>query len=254
MTGQAVSGTAVLLLRLDGPLQSWGTDSKFETRATDDMPSKSGICGLLAAALGRPRDADVSDLAALKFGTRADREGRVLDEFQMARSIGYPDGQAKFHKDVYKVPDGYANLSHKHYLMDAVFLAGLEGDVLFLDELRQALLRPVYPLYLGRRCCPPVGPVFHDIRDGRLMDVLETEPMLCRPARGQDRGMVRYEADCDDRTGCIRRDVPVSYDPKGRTYGYRHVVSGYFDKSSGGAPDAEHDPMRGLPVETKGGE
>lgn len=46
---------ATLLLRLAAPLQSWGSDSKFETRKTDREPTKSGVVGLLAAALGLRR-------------------------------------------------------------------------------------------------------------------------------------------------------------------------------------------------------
>ena len=48
---------AVLLLRLSAPLQAWGTEnSKFEIRKTGREPSKSGIVGLLAAALGIRRN------------------------------------------------------------------------------------------------------------------------------------------------------------------------------------------------------
>lgn len=46
---------ATLLLRLAAPLQSWGIDSKFDTRKTEREPSKSGVMGLLAAALGYKR-------------------------------------------------------------------------------------------------------------------------------------------------------------------------------------------------------
>ena len=42
---------ATLLLRLAAPLQAWGADSKFETRKTNREPTKSGVIGLLAAAL-----------------------------------------------------------------------------------------------------------------------------------------------------------------------------------------------------------
>ena len=45
---------ATLLLRLAAPLQAWGADSKFETRKTNREPTKSGVIGLLAAALGLP--------------------------------------------------------------------------------------------------------------------------------------------------------------------------------------------------------
>ena len=62
---------ATLLLRLAAPLQSWGSSSKFEIRATEKMPTKSGVVGMLAAALGWKRDADLSSLSKLKFGVRA---------------------------------------------------------------------------------------------------------------------------------------------------------------------------------------
>ena len=54
-----------LLMRLAGPMQSWGTQSQFRERDTGLEPSKSGVIGLLCAALGRPREESVADLAAL---------------------------------------------------------------------------------------------------------------------------------------------------------------------------------------------
>jgi CRISPR system Cascade subunit CasD len=38
---------AVLLLRLAGPMQAWGTQSRFVNRDTELEPSKSGVIGLL---------------------------------------------------------------------------------------------------------------------------------------------------------------------------------------------------------------
>lgn len=68
---------ATLLLRLAAPLQSWGSDSKFETRKTDREPTKSGVVGLLAAALGLRRD-DTEGLAPAERPAlcRAGRPGR----------------------------------------------------------------------------------------------------------------------------------------------------------------------------------
>ena len=68
---------AVLLLRLDAPLQSWGNDdSKFETRKTWREPSKSGVIGMIAAALGYKRyeTEKILELYKLRFGVRVDRE------------------------------------------------------------------------------------------------------------------------------------------------------------------------------------
>ena len=134
---------ATLLLRLAAPLQAWGSDSKFETRKTDREPTKSGVVGLLAAALGLRRD-DTEGLArlnGLRFAVRADQEGSLLVDFHTAKS-----------RDT-------SYVTYRHYLQDAVFLAGLEsGDEALLRELEAALRHPVYPLYLGRRSCPPTLP------------------------------------------------------------------------------------------------
>ncbi len=69
---------STLLLRLAGPLQAWGTESRFNTRQTGPLPSKSGVIGLLAAALGLSRDADLSALRELRFGVRTDQSGELL--------------------------------------------------------------------------------------------------------------------------------------------------------------------------------
>ena len=66
-----------LLLRLAAPMQSWGVASKYTTRDTAMGPSKSGVIGLLAAALGRGRDESIEDLAGLKFGVRADQPANL---------------------------------------------------------------------------------------------------------------------------------------------------------------------------------
>ena len=73
---------ATMLLRLAAPLQAWGADSKFETRKTAREPTKSGVIGLLAAALGLRRDETepLTRLAGLRFGVRVEREGQQRGE------------------------------------------------------------------------------------------------------------------------------------------------------------------------------
>lgn len=79
-----------LLARLAGPLQSWGTRGRFTHRDTQDHPTKSGFIGMLAAALGRERDADISDLSALRFAVRADRPGVPIRDFHIVGGGQYP--------------------------------------------------------------------------------------------------------------------------------------------------------------------
>ena len=143
---------ATLLLRLAAPLQAWGADSKFETRKTAREPTKSGVIGLLAAALGLRRDETepLTRLAQLRFGVRVEREGQLLVDFHMARNE---------EKD-------RSYVTYRHYLEDAVFLVGLESeDTALLQELAEALTHPVFPLYLGRRACPPTLPLCLGLRE-----------------------------------------------------------------------------------------
>ena len=74
----------VLILRLEGALQSWGTRSRFDNRDSGFMPTKSGVIGFIACAMGLPRGDDrILELdAALRMGVRADRPGTMMVDYQ----------------------------------------------------------------------------------------------------------------------------------------------------------------------------
>ena len=162
---------STLLLRLAGPMQSWGTQSRFSVRDTGQEPSKSGVVGLVAAALGRPRDQDISDLAALRMGVRVDQEGRVSKDFHTALNVIRADGSRS----------NDAVISNRYYLADANFLVALEsGDDTLLDQINHAVANPYWPLCLGRKAFPIGVPVFIPggfQRNSNLETALSTFPM-----------------------------------------------------------------------------
>ena len=94
-------------------MQSWGTQSRYRRRDSGHEPSKSGVIGLIAAALGRARTEPVDDLARLNFAVRVDAPGTLLRDYQTA-------------KDWATDPNGAASLSTRYYLSDAVFVAAVE--------------------------------------------------------------------------------------------------------------------------------
>src|SRR5690606_40565014 len=81
-----------LRMRFAGPMQSWGTRSRFDHRDTEVAPSKSGVIGLVAAALGRHRDEPIGDLASLRLGVRLDREGVLMRDYHTAKDVVKADG------------------------------------------------------------------------------------------------------------------------------------------------------------------
>lgn len=158
---------SVLVLQLAGPLQSWGAAARFARRTTEAAPTKSGVIGLLAAAQGRERTQDLTDLARLRFAVRVDQPGTRIRDYQTAH-----------HFDTGKSMP----VSERFYLADAVFVAAVEGEDTTIEGLHQALRTPVFLPYLGRRSCPPSRPVELGVRTGRgLEDVLSTEPWQASP-------------------------------------------------------------------------
>ncbi|MDT0266721.1 type I-E CRISPR-associated protein Cas5/CasD [Streptomyces sp. DSM 44915] len=80
----------VLLVRLAGPLQSWGLTSRFARRDSHSRPTKSGVVGLCAAALGLDRAEPLGELAAVLFGVRADHPGTPLRDYHTVGGGSYP--------------------------------------------------------------------------------------------------------------------------------------------------------------------
>ncbi|WP_282202693.1 type I-E CRISPR-associated protein Cas5/CasD [Kitasatospora fiedleri] len=80
----------VLLIRLAGPLQSWGVQGRFAQRDTRTRPTKSGVVGLCAAALGLDRADPLTGLRTALFGVRADRPGTLVRDYHTVGGGRYP--------------------------------------------------------------------------------------------------------------------------------------------------------------------
>jgi CRISPR system Cascade subunit CasD len=208
---------STLLLRLAAPLQSWGSSSRFKKLTTEREPTKSGIVGLLAAALGRERESNFEDLASLRFGVRVDQPGELLQDFHTAHSL---DGKQAF-------------ISYRHYLCDAIFVVGLESDdEALLDRIEEALSRPRFPLYLGRRACPPTGQIVLERKPLPLEEALQQLPWQAalwyqRRRRKEQEPRLELVIDAQFNTpgSFTRRDLPLSFDPEHRRYGFRSLRS-----------------------------
>ena len=218
---------STLLLRLAAPLQAWGDDSRFNIRRTYSIPTKSGVLGMLASALGRRRNEKNQDLRTLRMGVRVDQPGESLEDFQMVHGTKQSD------------------ITRRFYLSDAVFLVGMEhSDEAFLEKIQQALKNPVYPLFLGRRACPPSFPLVLGIRETGLQEALQQEPWLSaewRKNRLDSHLRLILEDDGDPFSVRHRlKDEPVSFNPDCRSYQYRYVrEAGYVDRME--IHDTEHD-------------
>ncbi len=223
-----------LLLRCVAPLQAWDTQSNFGVRTTGREPSKSGIIGLLCAALGRPRTEPVADLAALKMGVRVDQEGRILRDWHTAGKGGYLKASGSIEQK---------NLitSTRYYLSDAMFLVGLQSeDTALLSRLHAALRTPRWMLFLGRKSCPPSRPVYlpDGLQDKPLRAALETYPWLGSIQKRYEAvpEQVRCVLEADDGAQA-HNDTPISFEKGKRKFAPRRVTIDFIEKPPFQAPN-----------------
>nr|WP_255672294.1 type I-E CRISPR-associated protein Cas5/CasD [Glycomyces amatae] len=175
------------MLRLAGPLQAWGERGAFGEKDTADIPTRSGLLGLIASAAGIRRGAPLGALTELDFTVRIDRPGVRLIDFHTAGG-GYPKGHGIPTAEG-KRKDS-AVITRRHYLADAVFTVAVTGPAHALDQAQAALETPCWQPFLGRRSCPPEQPMLL----GRTPDAetaLRTAPLPPRPQ--SQRGPVRVD-------------------------------------------------------------
>lgn len=159
-----MSPDACLALLLDGPLQSWGNSSRFDRRTTALHPTRSGVIGLIAAAMGidkhAPDEAEqLRRLKPLRMTTltmgRRDKRGdplpmRRLEDYHTVTGIRRASG---------KVDRDATVQTYRHYLLDARFAVLLEGSAALLEEIAAALRDPKWGVWFGRKSCVPACPV-----------------------------------------------------------------------------------------------
>ncbi|WP_072691448.1 type I-E CRISPR-associated protein Cas5/CasD [Rhodococcus marinonascens] len=189
--------TATVTFRLAGPQQAWSARERRAHRPTQDHPTKSGIVGLVANALGRDRTGDISDLTALRLGVRADRPGNIESDYHTSgsgrfpllpaevladpalaraaakglpteRTYAAPKNIRRDSKDILVGKREAAILTTDEYLVDAVFTIALTGARGLVDAIAAALTAPARSLHLGRKAYPlsaPPAPVVHPVAD-----------------------------------------------------------------------------------------
>ena len=214
-----------LLLRLVGPMQSWGTTSRFDQRDTGKEPSKSGVVGLLAAAMGIDREnwTDLKPLTRLSMGVRHDRPGIPKMDYQTA---GCASNDSIIKADGTQSKDGV--VSQRFYLADAAFLIGVstEDDTL-LEKLHAALCDPFWPPALGRKSYVPSEPIWMEnaVQDVPLREALVRYPWISTPRRWEnlpEKLLLSFES--KDGSGVLKMDQPLSSFAE-RRFGARLVRS-----------------------------
>ena len=216
-----------LFLRLEGPLQAWGERGRWSVRDTAPEPTKSGVIGLLACALGYTRDEQIRPLSEkLRMGVRCDAPGQLITDYHTVGG-GYDQPMLLTAQGKPKLSSGspHTELTWRDYLCDASFLVALQSDdETFITQLAHALQNPVWPVFLGRKSCPPSRPVFDGIGQfDDLQTALTGWPWPVGKRRGFYTQAPRYVLESDTRNGVRRRDQVLSR--QYRQFGPRYTES-----------------------------
>lgn len=220
-----------LLLRLAGPMQSWGDHSTFSERDTWTYPTRSGLIGLIASAFGRLRGEPIDDLADLAFTIRVDRAGTVIQDFHTVGG-GLPREQTVPTAEGGRRGPGLGTIvSRRYYLSDAVFTVAVTGPERLLRAVAAALERPAWAPYLGRRSCPTEIPLLlRATTEDPVVHLLQFLPLArAVPAAAGDTVPVDFVLDkppaCDekDTSRAIVNDIPIDFHPHRRRYRSRSV-------------------------------
>ncbi len=209
-----------ILLKFAGPMQSWGTDSHFETRHTDLYPSKSAAIGLIGAALGiRRGDKSIDDFDSLKFAVRVDQEGSLLKDYHIARKYK-PTGD--FDRTY---------VTERYYLEDAVFVVAISHeDDNFIEKIYEALKRPYFQMFLGRRSIPVLADFILGNFDGDIRTALEKCEWQAKDyyKKRYNTSQKSLDVYCDkgvfDNTDreILRQDKVISFSNKNRQFSFRY--------------------------------
>lgn len=156
-----------LCINLQGAMQSWGNESKLSFRSTSLMPTRSGVTGIIASALGLEREDEKSlfELNQLRLATVSlDKKIRPIErDYHTILNVPKASGGIKD-----------TELSLRLYLADWQFLALIEGEKEFLEKIQIALQYPKWLTFLGRKSFPPAAPFIYGnaLKEGQLEHIL----------------------------------------------------------------------------------
>ena len=202
--------TEVLALYFDGPMQSWGISSRYNRRTTLPYPTKSGITGILCAAMGieRKDQTTLETLAKLSMEILVFEKQHRLTRWVDYHTVGGGYDSKTERGFIPNTADGGkrrdAVLTDREYLADVAFGVVVGGDKLLLRQCEAALANPKWGVWLGRKCCLPADVICQ----GRHSSRDQAVDHLTKHSGGRIVRLVREVDRFEDGTDTLM-DVPL---------------------------------------------
>jgi CRISPR system Cascade subunit CasD len=173
-------------------MQSWGLKASFDERFTETMPTKSGVLGIIGAALGLKREDEsgLKELSGLKMLAACVKDGIIIKDFHTVMDVPCAEGRAK------------TVVTNRQYLCDYKFIVVLAGSPELIDRCSSALRNPHWFTGLGRRSCLPSEPIYV----GAYSDTSLLKESLSKLGYNEECRII-----CESDTGSLENDVPINY-------------------------------------------
>lgn len=221
-----------ILLWLEAPLQSWGSDSKFGRRDTLTFPTKSGVLGLVCSALGATGEqhsllaefAPLSQTAISFVRTKKTEKGIIkqdreplLRDFHMVGS-GYDDLDPWANLLIPKTSEGKkavgggTKMTYRYYLQDAAFAVVLEVPTDKASTIAEALQNPAWDIYLGRKNCVPTDFIYRGTFINEGLALKQANSIAMEKQRTEDFRVLHGALDEGEADEIFTiNDVPVQF-------------------------------------------
>jgi CRISPR system Cascade subunit CasD len=146
---------------------SFGNAARAALRTTDQSPTKSAILGMIACAQGIERDdqahhqrlANTIKMACVQLQLEgASVSPPPLRDYHLIRCFkGYVTTRQEELDP--QSPKTDSLTSERYYLQDQTWVVLLQVPDEDVDGIIAALQRPYWPIYFGRKSCPPSAPL-----------------------------------------------------------------------------------------------
>lgn len=226
-----------ILLKLSGPMQAFGTSSNFETRYTDYYPSKSAIVGMLAASLGYRRDdCRIEKINEIDFAVRVDQKPNLIRDYQIAQK----------YKTNGTLTRNY--VTNRYYLEDGIFIVAIGARDELIEELYEALNRPYFQIFMGRRSCPPPADFILNLVEEEPIEALRKlswQASSCFKRKNKIyKANIYADYDLIEGRKIRRNDRVISFSQKRREFSIRFESENSIDFSD--EYQTSHDPFEGI--------
>lgn len=212
-----------LALWLEGPLQSWGIDSKFYNRSTETFPSRSAIVGIILSAMGK--GGEQKELLSyfknlsqtiISYNHMKNKKPVRLRDFHMVGS-GYNTKDKWQNLMIPKKSDGTSavgggsKLTYRYYLQDMAF--GVIFELPKDDELREKIVTsiqsPIWDTFLGRKNCVPTEFLYQGVFDN--LEDIETQFKELSNKKNYIESFRVFDKEVENSEKVNVNDVPVDF-------------------------------------------